>query len=125
MDTEEGKILYSRDIDNILKKRCPYKEWMDTGAESMRKIIPDKFPEVEFFDDSKVKQYEKMFNVTYEEKDQILKPLSNLSQEAIGSMGDDTPFPVLSNEIRSIYDYFRQQFAQVTNPPIDLSLIHI
>ncbi len=119
VDTEEGEILYSHDIDNILKKRCPYKEWMDTGAESMRKIIPDKFPEVEFFNDSKIKQYEKMFNVTYEEKDQILKPLSNLSQEAIGSMGDDTPFPVLSNEIRSIYDYFRQQFAQVTNPPID------
>ena len=119
VDTEEGEILYSHDIDNILKKRCPYKEWMDTGAESMRKIIPDKFPEVEFFDDSKVRKYEKMFNVTYEEKDQILKPLSNLSQEAIGSMGDDTPFPVLSNEIRSIYDYFRQQFAQVTNPPID------
>jgi glutamate synthase (NADPH/NADH) large chain len=119
VDTEEGEILYSNDIDNLLKKRCPYKEWMDSGAESMRKIIPDKFPEMEFFNDLKIKQYEKMFNVTYEEKDQILKPLSNLSQEAIGSMGDDTPFPVLSNEIRSLYDYFRQQFAQVTNPPID------
>ena len=119
VDTQEAEILYSHDIDDLLKKRCPYKEWMDTGAESMRKIIPDKFPEMEFFNDSKIKQYEKMFNVTYEEKDQILKPLSNLSQEAIGSMGDDTPFPVLSNEIRSLYDYFRQQFAQVTNPPID------
>ncbi len=119
VDTSEGKILFSNDIDDILKKRCPYKEWMDVGAESMRKIIPDKFPELEFFDESKIKHYEKMFNMTYEEKDQILKPLSKLSQEAIGSMGDDTPFPVLSNEIRSLYDYFRQQFAQVTNPPID------
>ena len=119
VDTQEGNVLYSHDIDNMLKKRCPYKEWMDTGAESMRKIIPDKFPELEFFNETRVKQYEKMFNVSYEEKDQILKPLSNLSQEAIGSMGDDTPFPVLSNEIRSLYDYFRQQFAQVTNPPID------
>ena len=60
-----------------------------------------------------------MFNVSYEEKDQILKPLSKLGQEAIGSMGDDTPFPVMSNKTRSLYDYFRQQFAQVTNPPID------
>ena len=119
VDTQEGKVLNSQDIDNALKSRCPYKEWMDTGAESMRKIIPDKFPELEFFDDTKIKQYEKMFNVTYEEKDQILKPLSKLSQEAIGSMGDDTPLPVLSSEIRSLYDYFRQQFAQVTNPPID------
>ncbi|MAV33252.1 MAG: glutamate synthase large subunit, partial [Gammaproteobacteria bacterium] len=119
IDTVDAKILYSHDIDNILKKRCPYKEWMDRGAESMRKIIPDKFPELEFLNDIEIKQYEKMFNMTYEEKDQILKPLSKLSQEAIGSMGDDTPFPVLSSEIRSLYDYFRQQFAQVTNPPID------
>ena len=119
IDTLEGEILYSEDIDNILKKRCPYKEWMDVGAESMRRIIPDKFPGLEFLDESEIRQYEKMFNVTYEEKDQILKPLSKLSQEAIGSMGDDTPFPVLSSEIRSLYDYFRQQFAQVTNPPID------
>ena len=119
VDTQEGQILYSNDIDDKLKNRCPYKEWMDSGAESMRRIIPDKFPDLELFDEIKVKQYEKMFNITYEEKDQILKPLSKLSQEAIGSMGDDTPFPVLSNEIRSLYDYFRQQFAQVTNPPID------
>jgi len=119
VDTEENKILYSNDIDDILKSRCPYKEWMDSGAETMRRIIPDKFPELEFFDENQIKQYEKMFNVSYEEKDQILKPLSKLSQEAIGSMGDDTPFPVLSKEIRSLYDYFRQQFAQVTNPPID------
>ena len=119
VDTQDGQILYSNDIDDKLKNRCPYKEWMESGAESMRRIIPDKFPDLEFFDEVKVKQYEKMFNITYEEKDQILKPLSKLSQEAIGSMGDDTPFPVLSNEIRSLYDYFRQQFAQVTNPPID------
>ncbi|MBL6791627.1 MAG: glutamate synthase large subunit, partial [Methylophilaceae bacterium] len=119
VDTEENKILYSNDIDDILKNRCPYKEWMVSGAETMRRIIPDKFPELEFFDENKIKQYEKMFNVSYEEKDQILKPLSMLSQEAIGSMGDDTPFAVLSKEIRSLYDYFRQQFAQVTNPPID------
>jgi hypothetical protein len=57
----------------LLKADVPYKEWMDTGAESMRKIIPDKFPELEFFDDTKIKQYEKMFNVTYEEKGSNLK----------------------------------------------------
>ena len=119
VDTEKSEILYTGDIDNILKTRCPYREWMEAGAESMRKIIPDKFPKINFFNEDKVKQYEKMFNVSYEEKDQILKPLSKLGQEAIGSMGDDTPFPVMSNKTRSLYDYFRQQFAQVTNPPID------
>ena len=71
--------------------------------------------------------------VTFEERDQVLRVLAEAGQEAIGSMGDDTPFAVLSGQPRSLYDYFRQQFAQVTNPPIDplreavvmLSLIHI
>jgi len=61
----------------------------------------------------------KMFQVTFEERDQVLRPLAEQGQEAVGSMGDDTPMAVLSRKIRSPYDYFRQQFAQVTNPPID------
>jgi len=60
-----------------------------------------------------------MFGVTFEERDQILRVLAEDGQEAIGSMGDDTPFPVLSSRVRSLYENFRQQFAQVTNPPID------
>ena len=49
----------------------------------------------------------------------MLRPLAEQGQEAVGSMGDDTPMAVLSRRVRSPYDYFRQQFAQVTNPPID------
>ena len=119
VDIEDNKILRSSDIDDFLKTRCPYKEWVDSGAKYMRSIIVDKFPDLEVFSNEELINYEKMFNMTYEEKDQILKPLSNLSQEAIGSMGDDTPLPVFSEKERSLYDYFRQQFAQVTNPPID------
>jgi len=63
--------------------------------------------------------FQKMFQVTNEERDEIIRVLGESGQEAIGSMGDDTPFPVLSRQIRSPYDNFRQQFAQVTNPPID------
>ncbi len=62
---------------------------------------------------------EKLFQISYEERDQILKVLAQDSQEATGSMGDDTPLPVLSMHRRSLFDSFRQQFAQVTNPPID------
>ena len=58
-------------------------------------------------------------SVTFEEEADIIAPLAEIAQEATGSMGDDTPMPVLSSKNRSIYDYFRQQFAQVTNPPID------
>ena len=63
--------------------------------------------------------YKKSFLVTFEEEKEIIAPLAEIGQEATGSMGDDTPMPVLSSHNRSIYDYFRQQFAQVTNPPID------
>src|SRR2546430_9673786 len=63
--------------------------------------------------------YQKMFNVTQEERDDIIRVLAQDENEAVGSMGDDTPMPVLSHTVRSLYDYFRQQFAQVTNPPID------
>ena len=63
--------------------------------------------------------YQKMFNVTSEERDEIIRVLAEDESEAVGSMGDDTPMPVLSHKVRSLYDYFRQQFAQVTNPPID------
>ena len=61
----------------------------------------------------------KQFQVTFEERDQVMRPLAEDGQEAVGSMGDDTPMAVLSEKERSIYEYFRQQFAQVTNPPID------
>ena len=60
-----------------------------------------------------------MFNVSAEERDEIIRVLAEDESEAVGSMGDDTPMPVLSKKVRSLYDYFRQQFAQVTNPPID------
>ena len=70
-------------------------------------------------DNEQLNVYEKMFGVTFEERDQILRVLAEEAQEAIGSMGDDTPFPILSKQVRSLYENFRQQFAQVTNPPID------
>ena len=69
--------------------------------------------------EEKLQTFEKMFGITFEERDQIIRVLAEDAQEAIGSMGDDTPFPVFSKNVRSLYESFRQQFAQVTNPPID------
>jgi len=60
-----------------------------------------------------------MFLISFEERDQIIRPLAESGQEAVGSMGDDTPMAVLSRQVRHVADFFRQQFAQVTNPPID------
>ncbi len=63
--------------------------------------------------------YQKLFGISNEEREHVLRVMAENSEEATGSMGDDTPIAVLSRQSRPVYDYFRQQFAQVTNPPID------
>ncbi|MBB3102911.1 glutamate synthase large subunit [Azomonas macrocytogenes] len=119
VDTQTGEVLQSDDIDNKLKDRHPYKKWLRENALRIQSTLDDKDHGSPFYDADQLKQYMKMFQVTFEERDQILRPLGEQGQEAVGSMGDDTPIAVLSRRVRSPYDYFRQQFAQVTNPPID------
>ncbi len=119
VDTETGQILQTDDIDSRLKSRHPYKRWLRENALRIQATLDDHDHGSPFYDNDQLKQYMKMFQVTFEERDQVLRPLAEQGQEAVGSMGDDTPMAVLSKRVRSTYDYFRQQFAQVTNPPID------
>ena len=118
VDTETGQLLQTEDIDNRLKSRHPYKQWLRQSALRIKATLDDD-QGVASYDGDQLKQYMKMFQVTFEERDQVLRPLGEQGQEAVGSMGDDTPMAVLSQRVRSPYDFFRQQFAQVTNPPID------
>lgn len=119
VDTETGQVLDTEAIDSRLKSRHPYKQWLRKHAQRIQATLEDRDHGAPFYDGDQLKQYMKMFQVTFEERDQVLRPLGEQGQEAVGSMGDDTPMAVLSQRIRSPYDYFRQQFAQVTNPPID------
>jgi len=118
VDTENGKIIKPEDIDNMLSRRHPYKDWLDKNVKHLEaRLYGDNLaPSIA---EDKIDVYQKMFQVSYEERDQVLGVLAQSGAEAIGSMGDDTPMAVLSLKERSLYDYFRQQFAQVTNPPID------
>ena len=121
IDTEEGRILQSSETDNDLQKRHPYKEWM---AKNVKRLIPlEDLPDENIgsrtYDDVLLATYQKQFGYSSEELEQCIRVLGENGQEATGSMGDDTPFAVLSSRPRLIYDYFRQKFAQVTNPPID------
>ncbi|MFS0825465.1 glutamate synthase large subunit [Pseudomonas phoenicis] len=118
VDTETGQILDTDAIDNRLKSRHPYKRWLRQHATRIQGTLEGD-EGVASYDADQLKQYMKMFQVTFEERDQVLRPLGEQGQEAVGSMGDDTPMAVLSQRVRSPYDFFRQQFAQVTNPPID------
>ena len=117
VDTVEGKVLHTRDIDELLKSRQPYKQWLRRNA----RLIEGSFvgESVAAISGAELDVYQKMFQVSFEERDQVLRPLAETGNEAVGSMGDDTPMAVLSRHERSLYEFFRQKFAQVTNPPID------
>ncbi|MDO6447341.1 glutamate synthase large subunit [Colwellia sp. 1_MG-2023] len=121
IDTYTGKVFASNDIDNDLKVRHPYREWLN---KNISHLVPFSELDAEqigkrVFTDLEMSQYHKLFNYSYEEIQQVVKTLAENGQEATGSMGDDTPMAVLSSQPRTLFDYFRQQFAQVTNPPID------
>ncbi|MDG2942106.1 glutamate synthase large subunit [Exercitatus varius] len=121
IDTQQGKLLHSDEIDKEVQARHPYRAWLD---KNVRRLIPfEQLPENEIgeaaMDADTLKIYQKQFLYDQEELESILRVLGENGQEAVGSMGDDTPFAVLSERPRVLFDYFRQYFAQVTNPPID------
>ncbi len=117
-DTLTGALLLPKDIDEELKSRRPYRHWLDDRVSRISEPAEGE-PLVRPMSDATLAVHEKAFDVSSEEKEQVIKALADAGQEAVGSMGDDTPLPVLSRRIRSLFDNFRQQFAQVTNPPID------
>ena len=121
IDTHEGKLLQSADTNAELKARHPYKQWLDKNVLT---LIPfEQLPDDQVGESSlapdKLLIYQKQFGYNMEELENIVRVLGENGQEPVGSMGDDTPFAVLSQRPRVLYDYFRQYFAQVTNPPID------
>jgi glutamate synthase (NADPH/NADH) large chain len=119
LDLQTAELMNTKRVDDLLKSRHPYKVWLKKGVRYLQTDLIDPRLAAEPFDRETLAQYQKMFNVSAEERDEIIRVLAEDESEAVGSMGDDTPMPVLSKKVRSLYDYFRQQFAQVTNPPID------
>ncbi|MGH7117564.1 MAG: glutamate synthase-related protein [Acetobacteraceae bacterium] len=116
IDMDVGRIIDDAEIKNQLANAKPYKQWIERIS-----IRLDGLPEPPpvTHDDGDLLNRQQAFGYTLEDlKFQIL-PMAENGQEAIGSMGDDTPLAVLSDKSRSLYDYFRQTFAQITNPAID------
>ena len=120
IDTSKGIIHDESSIDNDLKQKFPYRKWLKENAIYIESRIDSyEGPGLKKFESSKFFQSSKLFLLFKEERTSVIKPLAIDSQEGTGSMGDDTALAVMSKMHRQIYDYFRQQFAQVTNPPID------
>jgi glutamate synthase (NADPH/NADH) large chain len=118
VDLQTGTLLLPEDIDRQLKSAQPYRDWLKDNARQLELGL-DEDAALAAMDADMLQVSQKLFQITFEERDQVLRVLADDGQEAIGSMGDDTPMAVLSQQVRSPYDYLRQQFAQVTNPPID------
>jgi glutamate synthase (NADPH/NADH) large chain len=119
VDLYSGEFLDSAAIDAINRARAPFKRWLKQGSRYLISDLIDPALATEPFDAATLHRHQKLFQLTREEREDQLRVLAETEQEAIGSMGDDTPLAVLSRQTRSLYDYFRQAFAQVTNPPID------
>lgn len=120
IDTFAGQIMDTKAIGTMLKKSHPYRKWLREEAKRIRdnERMEEQLAEQSAKGDE-LKALQKMFNITNEERSEIIRPNAENGQEPVGSMGDDTPMAVLSQQVRHVADFFRQQFAQVTNPPID------
>src|SRR6201993_422197 len=120
VDTQAGVLLRDTEIKERLAKRKPYIDWVKTNLLRLQEIAGRTIPEpANDLDLLGLSQRQVAFGYSSEELDMVFKPMAKDGQEAIGSMGDDTPLAVLSLQPRLLYTYFSQLFAQVTNPPID------
>ncbi|MBP7518001.1 MAG: glutamate synthase large subunit, partial [Desulfobulbus sp.] len=118
VDTATGTLRHTAEVDDELKRRHPYKQWLKDNTLRLEGTLGQDRATREL-EGEPLCMAMKMYQVSLEERDQLLRPLAETGQEAVGSMGDDTPMAVLSLKQRPLSDWFRQQFAQVTNPPID------
>jgi glutamate synthase (NADPH) large chain len=117
VDTAEGRILPDEEVKNKAARAQPYGEWLARNLIDLKKM-PE--PEVVPADDTETRRArQKSFGYTAEDLRLLLAPMAANGEEAIGSMGTDTPLAVLSHLPQPLYSYFKQLFAQVTNPPID------
>ena len=116
IDTEQGKIYYDGELKEQLASAQPYRSWLEKNRVELNELKSGrKVPH-------KVEQFDRLlrtFGYSREDVERILVPMCTTAAEPIGSMGNDTPLAVLSRRPQVLYNYFRQQFAQVTNPPID------
>lgn len=118
IDTHTGKVIMPDEVHRRIKSEHPYKQWLKDNVTRLKSELTEQETTVSL-NAASLKIYQKLFQISNEERTDVLRVLAESAQEATGSMGDDTPMAVLSLRHRMLSDYFRQQFAQVTNPPID------
>ncbi len=119
IDLKYGQVLKNDDINEYLKNRDTYTEWITENMVYLQEFMNDPFSTINTLDAKKMEAKQRYFNITLEVIEQLIEPMSKEGKEATGSMGDDTPLAAFSTSQRNFSDFFKQKFAQVTNPPID------
>lgn len=117
VDLEQGRIVSDEEVKDAIVKENPYKQWVEKYMINLKDV--DDATEVPETDHNNVLQHQLAFGYTFEELNKLLRPLAKDAVDPIGAMGNDAPIAVLSKEPQLLYNYFKQLFAQVTNPPID------
>jgi glutamate synthase (NADPH) large chain len=117
VDTQQGRIVEDEEIKQQIAGERPYRQWLDEHAVRLEDL--PAAPEVPAPDHDLLLQRQIAFGYTFEDQRILIDPMARSAVEAVGSMGNDTPLAALSSKPRLLYDYFKQLFAQVTNPPID------
>lgn len=117
VDLKKGRLFSDREIKDRLAAEHPYGEWVKNIVTVDK--IRDAAPVARSFSRDDLRRFQLTFGLTLEDMELILHPMAEDAKEAVGSMGDDTPIAVLSEHYRGLHHFFRQQFSQVTNPPID------
>lgn len=118
VDTVQGRLIDDDELKEYYASKQPYGEWLDSNLVNLKDLkIPNA--KVEEHSNEARKRLQKAFGYTYEEVMTSILPMAKNGSESISAMGTDSPLAVLSNEPQPLFNYFKQLFAQVTNPPID------
>ena len=119
VDLKYGRVLKSKDIDDYLKSMYPYNKWLSQNMSYLQEHVPTAIVDMVSKDHKEMEAKQRYFNYTLEVMREVIKPMITEGKETTGAMGDDTPIAAFSTEQRNFTDFFKQKFAQVTNPPID------
>jgi glutamate synthase (NADPH/NADH) large chain len=117
LDLEEGRVISDEEIKNALARKNPYASWL-AKTQIVLEDLPETEPKAPATTESLLDRMQ-AFGYTQEDVKLLMAPMATTGQEAVGSMGTDTPLSALSDKAKLLYTYFKQNFAQVTNPPID------
>ncbi|HZD25685.1 MAG TPA: glutamate synthase large subunit, partial [Alphaproteobacteria bacterium] len=119
VDLETGKLFHDRELRAQLAAERPFKRWVKENVKSISSVVRNDAGEPSLYEGDELRRRQYAAGYTHEEIELILHPMVEDAKEPVGSMGDDTPLAVLSERYRGLHHFFRQQFSQVTNPPID------